>query len=87
MSLLIKEKKRKTSASHLENVEKLMATAVHCLQTPGPSETNTTEKSEDEIFCELLVKKLEKLPDGQEKEDVKMKMLMDLNKALFTPSH
>ena len=82
-----KGKKRKTSASHLENVEKLMATAVHCLQTPGPSETNKTEKSEGEIFCELLVKKLEKLPDGQEKEDVKMKMLMDLNKALFTPSH
>ena len=23
----------------------------------------------------------------REKEDVKMKMLMDLNKALFTPSH
>ena len=40
-----KRKKLKTSASHLENVEKLMATAVHCLQTPCPSEMNTTEKS------------------------------------------
>ena len=39
-----KGKKRKTSASHLENVEKLMATAVHCLQTPGPSEMNTNRK-------------------------------------------
>ena len=74
----VKRKNSKTSTSSVENVERLMATAVHHLQTP--------DTSEDAIFGILIAKKLKKLPDGLRKEEAKLKILMDLNKVSYPSS-
>ena len=59
-------KKTKTfKKQRIENVEKLLETAVECLKTPGGT-SSSSEKSEDNIFAQLIPKKLKRIEDCAE---------------------
>lgn len=49
------------------------------------SNNSAHERSEDEIFGELIVKKLQKIPDSPFKEELKLKMQQDINHYLYQP--
>lgn len=65
--------------------DKLLATADNLIkQIQTPSTTNMTkEKTEDELFGELVTKKLSKISDGEVKEDLKLEILSKINKTTF----
>lgn len=44
------------------------------------------EKTEDDVFGELIAKKLKRIRDGFEKETLKMKIQLDINNVLFKPN-
>ena len=50
---------------------------------PPKSEEKLKEKTEDEVFSQLVLKKLAKIPEGEIKEDLKLEILAKINKVTF----
>ena len=77
--------KRGAQEDHLERLTGYMGEiASSCQQTqpiaPAPT---VVEKSDDDVWGELLVRKMKKLQDGFAKENLKIKILTLVNNAVF----
>ena len=80
------KKGKRTQDNALEMITGYMGTIASSVQQPTVVtrvRDTCDERTEDDIFGELMVKKLKKMMDGLEKENLKLKFLTDLNNAVF----
>ena len=74
VSLPFAKSQRILTNKRLEKTEKLMETAVEYLRTPTTNNQSTAviDKDDDDVFAEIVSRLMRKLPDGEEKDLLKI---------------